>query len=162
MLTTLQITTSRSLRPVVRRSAIRALATQAPHQSAKQGSQQANGSWIGAAAFMGLGIVTAGSVTFLDARKPHYPQPNTMVPADTPTAVSKAPRINTPSPRPDLPTFSREEVAEHCDEDSLWYTFRGGVYDLTAFYQGHPGGAPVSFRVTLFSTNLWRPTQYSK
>ena len=145
MLTTFQSATT-FLRPVVRRSAIRALATQAPQQAAKQGSQQAheNGSWIGAAAFMGLGVVTAGTVTFLDARQPHYPQPKTMVPADTPTAVTKAPQVNTPSPRPDLPTFSREEVAEHCDEDSLWYTFRGGVYDLTAFYQGHPGGAPVS------------------
>jgi hypothetical protein len=33
-------------------------------------------------------------------------------------------------------------VNEHCDEESLWYTFRGGVYDLTFFLNGHPGGAP--------------------
>ena len=31
---------------------------------------------------------------------------------------------NYPPPRPDLPTFTMEEVAEHADEDSLWYTFR--------------------------------------
>ena len=94
---------------------------------------------------MGLGVATAGTVTFMDARKSRYPQPKTMIPdASTPTSVPKAPRINSPPHRPDLPVFSREEVAEHCDEDSLWYSFRGGVYDLTPFYEGHPGGAPVS------------------
>jgi hypothetical protein len=31
---------------------------------------------------------------------------------------------NYPPARPDLPTYSMEEVAEHADEDSLWYTFR--------------------------------------
>ena len=49
---------------------------------------------------------------------------------------------NNPPPRPDLPTIPYEEVNEHCDEESLWYTFRGGVYDLTFFLNGHPGGAP--------------------
>ncbi len=51
---------------------------------------------------------------------------------------------NTPPPRPDLPTISLEDVAEHCDEAGLWYTFRGAVYDLTFFINGHPGGTPVS------------------
>lgn len=51
---------------------------------------------------------------------------------------------NYPPPRPDLPVYTMEEVAEHADEDSLWYTFRGGVYDMTPFAQGHPGGFPVS------------------
>jgi len=49
---------------------------------------------------------------------------------------------NNPPARPDLPTISLEEVAEHADEESLWYTFRGGVYDLTFFINGHPGGTP--------------------
>ena len=51
---------------------------------------------------------------------------------------------NTPPPRPDLPTIPLEDVAEHSDESSLWYTFRGAVYDLTFFINGHPGGTPVS------------------
>ena len=50
---------------------------------------------------------------------------------------------NNPPKRPDLPIIPLEEVAEHCDEDSLWYTFRGAVYDLTFFINGHPGGTPV-------------------
>lgn len=94
---------------------------------------------------MGLGIATAGTVTFMEPHKALYPQPKDMIPnGETPVSIENAPKINQPTSRPDLPTFSREEVAEHCDEDSLWYTFRGGVYDLTSFYQGHPGGAPVS------------------
>ena len=51
---------------------------------------------------------------------------------------------NNPPKRPDLPTIPLDEVAEHCDEDSLWYCFRGAVYDLTFFINGHPGGTPVS------------------
>ena len=96
---------------------------------------------------MAIGVgaaTTAGTVTFLDAQNSHYPQPEAMTPDKTPTSLPKASLINTPPKRPDLPIFTREEVSEHCDEDSLWYTFRGGVYDLTPFYEGHPGGAPVS------------------
>lgn len=52
------------------------------------------------------------------------------------------PNYNQPPPRPDLPTIPLSEVQEHNDEDSLWYTFRGAVYDLTSFQQGHPGGLP--------------------
>jgi Cytochrome b5-like Heme/Steroid binding domain len=55
--------------------------------------------------------------------------------------------LNQPPPRPDLPTISLEEVAEHCDESSLWYTFRGAVYDMTFFLHGHPGGEPVSLKL---------------
>lgn len=50
--------------------------------------------------------------------------------------------FNDPPSRPDLPTYSIDDVAEHCDESSLWYTFRGAVYDLTFFINGHPGGTP--------------------
>lgn len=50
---------------------------------------------------------------------------------------------NYPPPRPDLPIIPLEEVVEHADEGSMWFTFRGGVYDMTFFLQGHPGGAPV-------------------
>jgi cytochrome b involved in lipid metabolism len=51
---------------------------------------------------------------------------------------------NKPPPRPDLPTMKLEDVAEHNDEESMWFTFRGAVYDMTFFQNGHPGGAPVS------------------
>lgn len=115
-----------------------------------------------AAAAAGLSLAGAASVTLMEADKrrkkdknkvlSHYPQPATMVPksgAGAPTTIPEGTRINSPPERPDLPIFTREEVAEHCDEDSLWYSFRGGVYDLTAFYQGHPGGAPVSNSVCL-------------
>lgn len=51
---------------------------------------------------------------------------------------------NNPPPRPDLPTIDLEKVSEHADEDSMWFTYRGAVYDMTFFLNGHPGGAPVS------------------
>lgn len=50
---------------------------------------------------------------------------------------------NNPPPRPDLPIYTMEEISEHTEEDSMWFTFRGGVYDMTPFAQGHPGGFPV-------------------
>jgi cytochrome b involved in lipid metabolism len=62
--------------------------------------------------------------------------------------------LNQPPPRPDLPTIPLEEVAEHCDESSLWFTFRGAVYDMTFFLHGHPGGEPVSLNQKLNKINL--------
>lgn len=50
--------------------------------------------------------------------------------------------LNNPPPRPDLPTIPMSEVEEHNTEDSLWFTFRGAVYDMTFFTLGHPGGTP--------------------
>jgi hypothetical protein len=94
---------------------------------------------------LGLSAITATSVALMEQQKP---RPPTLMPApgeDMPLTVPSKPRLNHPPPRPDLPIYTREEVAEHCDEDSLWYTFRGGVYDLTFFYNGHPGGSPVRF-----------------
>jgi sulfite oxidase len=58
------------------------------------------------------------------------------------TSDPKRADFNRPPPRPDLPTIPLSELQEHIDDDSLWYTFRGGVYDLTDFQQGHPGGLP--------------------
>jgi hypothetical protein len=156
MLSTLTRLVTRKPPLLVRRIAARSLATQAFQNASAGATSNQNGHWFEAAVAIGLGFATAGTVTLMDARKPRYPQPKAMVPDDTPTSVPKAPRVNTPPPRPDLPVFSREEVAEHCDEDSLWYTFRGGVYDLTPFYQGHPGGAPVSVFILHTGTCCYR------
>jgi len=128
----------------VHKTLLRGMASQSQqHTSIKKSQPRA--SWLHAAAAMGLSVATAATATLLDSQKARYPQPAQMVPSDTPAKIQENQRLNRPPPRPDLPIYSREEVAEHCDEDSLWYTFRGGVYDLTQFYQGHPGGAPVRF-----------------
>ena len=114
--------------------------------SKKQGSEAI---WLGAVAVsatMGTAMAMMESPMKKNEQN-RYLQLTTLYPnstTPTPTSIPKADRVNQPAPRPDLPVFTREEVAEHCDEDSLWYTFRGAVYDLTKFYQGHPGGAPVS------------------
>ena len=144
--------------------ALKTFSTQVHNTKGKNGKNNGSGSnssWTtggfaaAAAAATGLSLAGAASVTLMEANRKkkrnaitsHYPQPASMVPSPdsgTPTTIPKPSQINSPPPRPDLPIFSRDEVAEHCDEDSLWYSFRGGVYDLTPFYQGHPGGAPVS------------------
>jgi hypothetical protein len=125
-------------KPLLRKTLTRSLATQA--------SQTANGhhrasssssSWkLEIAMVLGLSTVTATSITLLDAQKekkrkkqPHFSQPDEMVSTKLSSSaiISDQPRVNTPPPRPDLPIYTREEVAEHCDEDSLWYTFRGTI-----------------------------------
>ena len=65
---------------------------------------------------------------------------------------------NMPPPRPDLPTYSMDEVAEHADEDDMWFTFRGGVYNMSFFAQGHPGGFPVcTMGLDLFTKMALKP-----
>lgn len=45
------------------------------------------------------------------------------------------------SVRANLPNFTLKEVAAHCTEEKgIWITFRNGVYDVTEFVDGHPGG----------------------
>jgi hypothetical protein len=119
------------LRPVISRVGTRALASQAGQQSSKSSKNAKPFAYTGAL----LGLVAAGASAALmeaSALKPH---------AREPVALEDP---NTPPSRPGLPTIPLEEVAEHSDEDSLWYTFRGAVYDLTFFINGHPGGTPVS------------------
>jgi len=131
------------LRPQVLRLAVRSLAT----ATADAASNSHKKYFLAAAATAGvIGVATAG-VTLMEARLKKSPEQVAEVQADlTPNERGDhlKPEFNQPPPRPDLPTYSMEEVAEHCDEDSMWYTFRGGVYDLTFFLNGHPGGAPVS------------------
>ena len=133
---------------------LRSLATQTQNASSSS-SSSSNGAkfWsFEAALALGLSALTATSVTLMEKQRvPHYAQPDAMVP-DSPLTIPEKPRINQPPPRPDLPIYTREEVSEHTDVDSLWYTFRGGVYDLTFFYNGHPGGSPVSYVVWMCLT----------
>lgn len=39
-----------------------------------------------------------------------------------------------------LPIFSMEEVGQHNNESSLWLAIHGIVYDVTMYFQNHPGG----------------------
>lgn len=50
----------------------------------------------------------------------------------------------TPSP-PDLPCFTREEVAQHKKFKDCWVILHGEVYDVTEWLAKHPGGATVLF-----------------
>ena len=63
------------------------------------------------------------------------------------TAARRPPPSAAPSPPPQphhddgLPIYSKAEIAEHVSpERGVWVTFQGGVYDITAFVQNHPGG----------------------
>eukprot|EP00798_Chlamydomonas_sp_ICE-L_P021626 gene21626-28630_t len=38
-------------------------------------------------------------------------------------------------------TFTMDEVAQHTEEDSVWFVHEGKVYDGTPFLADHPGGA---------------------
>lgn len=40
-------------------------------------------------------------------------------------------------------TFTREEVAKHNTEDSVWFIVDSKVYDVTDFLDAHPGGEAV-------------------
>lgn len=46
--------------------------------------------------------------------------------------------------RPDLPTFRLSEVKNHSSkEKGLWVLYKDGVYDITDFLVGHPGGDKI-------------------
>lgn len=44
---------------------------------------------------------------------------------------------------PDEPVFSLAEVAKHQGGDSIWVTYKGGVYDVTEYLHLHPGGQDI-------------------
>jgi len=69
-------------------------------------------------------------------------RPPQKYPSPTPIKPHPIEHINDPPERKDLPIIPLEEVEQHCDEDSMWFIFRGAVYDLTSFKNGHPGGTP--------------------
>ncbi|KAJ3090437.1 hypothetical protein HK102_003759 [Quaeritorhiza haematococci] len=59
----------------------------------------------------------------------------------TPKAEEKG-KLSSPPPRPDLPTYSRDEVALHQSKEAggIWVTHGDAVYDITEFVEIHPGG----------------------
>lgn len=94
-----------------------------------------------------VGALTASTVTLMEESKYRSrPAQKYESPRSIPVkgAESHHADYNDPPTRPDLPIIPLEEVREHVDEDSMWFTFRGAVYDLTFFKYGHPGGTPVS------------------
>ena len=122
--------------PQARRVGLRALsasASNAQHQDSAGGSSYTGkaSSLIALAGVFGLATGALGVAQLEPApRKP--PTSSEAIPLTQTTDPTK-PNFNRPPHRPDLPTYSLEEVAEHCDEESLWYTFRGAVYDLVRF-----------------------------
>jgi hypothetical protein len=125
------------------RVAVRALATVT---SSTFGDQRNGGTWVVAvAALVGA---AAGTATVLneEAKYRVLPQQKYASPsiAPIPPKDSHIAAQNNPPPRPDLPIIPLDDVSEHNDESSLWFTYRGAVYDMTFFLFGHPGGTPVS------------------
>ncbi|XP_076258042.1 sulfite oxidase [Rhynchophorus ferrugineus] len=46
--------------------------------------------------------------------------------------------------RNDLPTFSLEDIQKHNNSDArIWVYYKEGVYDITEFVEGHPGGEQI-------------------
>ncbi|XP_030756918.1 probable sulfite oxidase, mitochondrial isoform X2 [Sitophilus oryzae] len=46
--------------------------------------------------------------------------------------------------RNDLPTYTLAEVNNHSTKDTkIWVTYKEGVYDITDFIEGHPGGEQI-------------------
>lgn len=149
LLTSAATAAAKRARPLIQRIGIRSLASSShvttqtiiyKHNGSKYKSSSTNTftnlllGLAGAGTGIGAGIVSLEAPT-------KNKSPSTDDTAFE-TSLAKEEEVNYPPPRPDLPTIPLEEVAEHCDEDSLWFTFRGAVYDLTFFINGHPGGTP--------------------
>ncbi|EEZ97850.1 sulfite oxidase, mitochondrial [Tribolium castaneum] len=46
--------------------------------------------------------------------------------------------------REGLPYYSLQDVSQHCNKDTrIWVTYKEGVYDITDFVEGHPGGDQI-------------------
>ena len=52
-----------------------------------------------------------------------------------------------------IPLYTREQVAEHNNDDSLWVIIDNRVYDVTLWALSHPGGKEILLRVNPFSSN---------
>ena len=46
--------------------------------------------------------------------------------------------------RPDLPHYRQSDIMKHRDKhQGIWVTYKNGVYDITEFLEGHPGGDKI-------------------
>ncbi len=46
--------------------------------------------------------------------------------------------------RPDLPTYRKADIEKHSNKTSgIWVTYKEGIYDITEFLEGHPGGDKI-------------------
>jgi Cytochrome b5-like Heme/Steroid binding domain len=114
--------------------------------STKAGNAEQNGNTfkqIGGVGLVALaGALTAGTVAIAESDYMH-PRPESVeIKNRSQSQFYSIAADNSPPKRPDLPTISLEQVAEHSEEGDMWYTFRGAVYDMSFFLDGHPGGAP--------------------
>ncbi|XP_073957127.1 sulfite oxidase isoform X2 [Choristoneura fumiferana] len=57
--------------------------------------------------------------------------------------------------KPNLPTFSAEEVSKHDNTESFWVTYKHGVYDVTSFLASHPGGEQILNAAGLSIEPFW-------
>ena len=121
-------------RPLLVRTGLRSLSSQAtnPKKNTNNSNNERN-----AAAFASLLVGLLGAGTAATLLEPKRSRTTTVMGVASDELFENSSmkdfEPNNPPPRPDLPTIPLEEVAEHADEESLWYTFRGGVYDLTFF-----------------------------
>jgi hypothetical protein len=50
-------------------------------------------------------------------------------------------KLPAPGEKPDMPLYTRADLAKHAKmEDRVWVSYKDGVYDVTDFIEGHPGG----------------------
>ncbi|XP_043193145.1 cytochrome b5 type B-like [Amphibalanus amphitrite] len=56
------------------------------------------------------------------------------------TALGVRPR---PAPAPAQPTYTLNEVSEHCWADDCWLVLYDRVYDVTRFLSLHPAGSDI-------------------
>ncbi|XP_072938572.1 sulfite oxidase isoform X2 [Epargyreus clarus] len=57
--------------------------------------------------------------------------------------------------RPDLPTYTADEVSKHDNLSSFWVTYKHGVYDVTSFLPSHPGGEQILNAAGLSIEPFW-------
>ena len=46
-------------------------------------------------------------------------------------------------PAPQLPTYTLDQVSEHCWADDCWFVLYDRVYDVTRFLSLHPAGSEI-------------------
>jgi cytochrome b involved in lipid metabolism len=91
-----------------------------------------------AAAFLGWATFQKGEDETKEKKKE---EPTTK--DDSAAKCEEAPPSLPPHPpprRPDLPLYKRADVARHNKPGDVWVTRGDGVYDVTEFVAGHPGG----------------------